>query len=87
MPKHTQCVHSGARKDKATRGLNTPIYPSSAYEYLDAAENTYPRYFNTPNERVVVEKLCALGRGAGRAVVQLGHGRHQHGAARLPGQR
>ncbi len=60
MPKHTQCVHSGARKDKATRGLNTPIYPSSAYEYLDAAENTYPRYFNTPNERVVVEKLCAL---------------------------
>jgi cystathionine beta-lyase/cystathionine gamma-synthase len=60
MPKHTQCVHSGARKDKATRGLNTPIYPSSAYEYLDAAQNTYPRYFNTPNERVVVEKLCAL---------------------------
>jgi cystathionine beta-lyase/cystathionine gamma-synthase len=60
MPKHTQCVHSGARKDKTTRGLNTPIYPSSAYEYLDAVENTYPRYFNTPNERAVVEKLCAL---------------------------
>ncbi len=60
MPKHTQCVHSGARKDKATRGLNTPIYPSSAYEYLDAPQNTYPRYFNIPNERVVVEKLCAL---------------------------
>ncbi len=60
MPKYTQCVHSGARKDKRTRGLNTPIYPSSAYEYLDAVENTYPRYFNTPNERVVVEKLCAL---------------------------
>ena len=39
MPKHTQCVHSGARKDKATRGLNTPIYPSSAYEYMDAPEN------------------------------------------------
>ena len=51
MPKHTQCVHSGARKDKATRGLNTPIYPSSAYEYMDAPENIYPRYFNTPNER------------------------------------
>ena len=60
MPKHTQCVHSGARKDKATRGLNTPIYPSSAYEYMDAPENIYPRYFNTPNERAVVEKLCAL---------------------------
>jgi cystathionine beta-lyase len=60
MPKNTQCVHSGARKDPSTRGLNTPIYPSSAYEYLDAVENTYPRYFNTPNERAVVERLCAL---------------------------
>ena len=60
MQKHTQCVHSGSRKDPATRGLNTPIYPSSAYEYLDAAENIYPRYYNTPNQRAVVEKLCAL---------------------------
>ena len=60
MPKHTQCVHSGTRKDMATRGLNTPIYPSSAYAYLEAPENIYPRYFNTPNERAVVEKLCAL---------------------------
>jgi cystathionine beta-lyase len=60
MQKTTQCVHSGTRKDAATRGLNTPIYPSSSFEYLEASENIYPRYYNTPNQRAVVEKLCAL---------------------------
>jgi cystathionine beta-lyase len=60
MQKNTQCVHSGTRKDPATRGLNTPIYPSSSFEYGEASENIYPRYFNTPNQKAVVEKLCAL---------------------------
>jgi cystathionine beta-lyase len=60
MQKNTQCVHSGSRVDPATGGLNTPVYPSSAFRYLDRAENIYPRYFNTPNQRAVVEKLCAL---------------------------
>jgi cystathionine beta-lyase len=60
MAKSTDCVHRGTRKDAATRGLNTPIYPSSAYEYLDIGQNVYPRYFNTPNQNAVVEKLCAL---------------------------
>ena len=30
------------------------------FEYLDAAENVYPRYFNTPNQKTIIEKLCAL---------------------------
>ena len=60
MRKTTQCVHAGARRDPSTRGLNTPIYPSSSFEYLDIEENIYPRYYNTPNQKVVVEKLCAL---------------------------
>jgi cystathionine beta-lyase/cystathionine gamma-synthase len=60
MQKDTQCVHSGSRVDTATGGLNTPIHPSSAFKYLDMVENTYPRYYNTPNQRAVVEKLCAL---------------------------
>ena len=60
MLKNTQCVHSGSRVDAATGGLNTPIHPSSAFKYLDMPENIYPRYFNTPNQRAVVEKLCAL---------------------------
>jgi cystathionine beta-lyase len=60
MHKNTQCVHSGSRVDPATGGLNTPIYPSSAFKYMDMLENTYPRYYNTPNQKTVVEKLCAL---------------------------
>jgi len=60
MQKNTQCVHSGSRVDRATGGLNTPIYPSSAFRYVDMDENIYPRYYNTPNQRAVVEKLCAL---------------------------
>jgi cystathionine beta-lyase len=53
-------VHAGGRPDPATRGINTPIYTSSAYEYLDSDARTYPRYFNTPNQLAVVEKLAAL---------------------------
>jgi cystathionine beta-lyase len=60
MQKNTQCVHSGARIDPATGGLNTPVYPSSAFRYLDTAENIYPRYYNTPNQKSVVAKLCDL---------------------------
>ena len=60
MRKDTQCVHSGTRTDPHTRGLNTPIYTSSSFEYLDTPENVYPRYFNTPNQKAVVQKLCEL---------------------------
>ena len=60
MKKDTQCVHSGTYVDPATRGLNTPIYTSSSFEYLDAPENVYPRYFNTPNQKSIIEKFCAL---------------------------
>ena len=50
MKKDTQCVHSGTHVDPETRGLNTPIYTSSSFEYLDTPENVYPRYFNIPNQ-------------------------------------
>ncbi|MEJ2102514.1 MAG: PLP-dependent aspartate aminotransferase family protein [Desulfobacterales bacterium] len=60
MRKDTQCVHGGTHKDPHTRGLNTPIFTSSSFEYLDAPENVYPRYFNTPNQKSIVRKLCDL---------------------------
>jgi cystathionine beta-lyase/cystathionine gamma-synthase len=60
MRKETECVHSGKYRDPETRGTNTPIFTSSAYEYLDRAETFYPRYFNTPNQDAVVQKMCAL---------------------------
>jgi cystathionine beta-lyase len=60
MKTETACIHAGGRFDPATRGINTPIYTSSAYEYLDGEARPYPRYFNTPNQAAVVGKLCAL---------------------------
>ncbi|MCX7028581.1 MAG: PLP-dependent aspartate aminotransferase family protein [Spirochaetes bacterium] len=60
MRTETACIHAGGRFDPATRGINTPIYTSSAYEYLDGEARPYPRYFNTPNQAAVVGKLCAL---------------------------
>lgn len=60
MKKETQCVHSGTYHDKETGGINSPIFTSSSFEYLDQVENVYPRYFNTPNQNTVVRKLCAL---------------------------
>ncbi len=60
MRKETQCVHSGAIKDTVQGGVNSPIYTSTAFNYLDRAHAAYPRYFNTPNQNVVVAKVCAL---------------------------
>ncbi len=60
MKRETQCIHSGGYRDPITRGLNTPIFTSSSYEYLDREECPYPRYFNTPNQEAVVRKMCAL---------------------------
>ena len=63
MKQETQCIHSGGYRDPITRGLNTPIFTSSSYEYLDREECPYPRYFNTPNQEAVVRKMCALEEG------------------------
>lgn len=60
MNKETMCVQSGTYHDTATGGVNTPIFTSSSFEYLDREDCPYPRYFNTPNQEAVVRKLCAL---------------------------
>jgi cystathionine beta-lyase/cystathionine gamma-synthase len=60
MKTDTLCVHSGTYTDPQTRGLNTPIFTSSSFEYLERPENVYPRYFNTPNQKAIIDKLCAL---------------------------
>lgn len=62
MKKETQCVHSGAIKDTSYGGVNSPIFTSTAFNYLDRDHALYPRYFNTPNQNVVVAKVCALER-------------------------
>ena len=60
MRKETICVHCGTYHDEGTRGVNTPIFTSSSFEYLDREDCPYPRYFNTPNQEAVVSKVCAL---------------------------
>jgi cystathionine beta-lyase/cystathionine gamma-synthase len=60
MKKETQCIHSGTIYDSIAGGINTPVFPSSAFNYLDGGEVPYPRYFNTPNQKAVVEKIAAL---------------------------
>ncbi|MES2731025.1 MAG: aminotransferase class I/II-fold pyridoxal phosphate-dependent enzyme [Bacteroidota bacterium] len=58
--KSTQCVHSGTVDDTINQGINTPIFTSTAYAYLDKSQHLYPRYFNTPNQKAVIDKVCAL---------------------------
>ncbi|ELR69029.1 Cystathionine gamma-lyase [Fulvivirga imtechensis AK7] len=70
--KQTQCVHTGGIIDEKTRGAVTPIYPSTAYDYVDVDIHAYPRYFNTPNQRVVAEKLAALENGEAATVFSSG---------------
>lgn len=60
----TLCLHAGTHLDKATGGACSPIFTSTAYAYPNPAnENIYPRYFNTPNQRVIARKLAVLEQG------------------------
>jgi cystathionine beta-lyase/cystathionine gamma-synthase len=72
MKFQTLCVHSGSYRDEKTRGTNSPIFPSTAYEYLGSEERPYPRYFNTPNQEILVRKLCALEQGEDGVVFSSG---------------
>lgn len=68
VSKLTQSVHAGSPGDSQYKGIVTPIFPSSAYDYEDVPATLYPRYFNTPNQKAVVEKLAAL-ENAGDGIV------------------
>ncbi|WP_022666705.1 trans-sulfuration enzyme family protein [Desulfospira joergensenii] len=74
MNHRTIAVHGGTLRDRATGGINTPIYTSSAYAYMDREENLYPRYSNTPNQRAVEGKIAALEHGQTALVFSSGMG-------------
>jgi cystathionine beta-lyase len=57
--KHTVCVHEGQHIGEY-RGVNTPIYTSTSFGYLDTDERLYPRYFNIPNQKAVIDKIARL---------------------------
>ncbi len=58
--KATRCLHSGSLVDGRSTGLVTPLYSATAFAYLDVDDFAYPRNFNVPNQKVLVEKICAL---------------------------
>lgn len=60
LSKSSKCVHAGNMQDEKYKGVNSPIYTSTAYSYIDVPELMYPRNFNTPNQEVLIKKLCAL---------------------------
>ena len=62
LPMHTAtaCVHAGSHTDVPTEGTAAPIYPATAYGFLDGDRRSYPRYFNTPNQLRVAQKVAAL---------------------------
>lgn len=60
----TVCIHAGTHLDEATGGACSPIYTSTAFAFPNRDDaNIYPRYFNTPNQRVIARKLAALEQG------------------------
>ena len=56
----TACVHAGYERGTAEQGLNTPIVTSTAFDYSRDNQVRYPRYLNTPNHRVVANRIAAL---------------------------
>jgi len=57
--KSTICVHAG-KQVNPFESINTPVYTSTAFGYLDTEKRLYPRYFNAPNQQVLIDKLCML---------------------------
>jgi len=62
MPKgiNTICVHTGEVEDKVYGGAISPLYLSTAYAYDGLEKAPYPRYFNSPNQHQLGEKIAAL---------------------------
>lgn len=58
--KATLCVHAGKEKSLNSEGVNTPIFTSSAIDFLDHEDIRYPRNFNTINQKVIAAKIAAL---------------------------
>ncbi len=54
----THCVHEGQLIDERYKGAISPIYTATAYSYEETAR--YPRYFNTPNQVGLAQKIAAL---------------------------
>ncbi|NNL15721.1 MAG: aminotransferase class I/II-fold pyridoxal phosphate-dependent enzyme [Flavobacteriaceae bacterium] len=59
----TICTHVGEIEDKRFKGAVSPIYMSTSYQFEGVDIKRYPRYFNTPNQEYLSEKIAALEHG------------------------
>ncbi|WP_299017253.1 PLP-dependent aspartate aminotransferase family protein [uncultured Polaribacter sp.] len=57
---NTICVHTGEVKDVQFKGAVSPLYMSTSYAFDGVDVKRYPRYFNTPNQEMLCEKIAAL---------------------------
>jgi cystathionine beta-lyase len=57
---NTICTHVGELKDTEYKGAVSPLYMSTSYAFEDVEVKRYPRYFNTPNQKALSEKIAAL---------------------------
>lgn len=58
--KNTICTHVGELKDEQFNGSISPLYMATSYAFDGVDVKRYPRYFNTPNQLGVSEKIAAL---------------------------
>jgi cystathionine beta-lyase len=57
---NTICTHVGELKDNEYKGSVSPLYMSTSYAFDDVDIKRYPRYFNTPNQKALSQKIAAL---------------------------
>ncbi len=57
---NTICTHTGELKDDTYKGAVSPLYMGTSYAFDDVDIKRYPRYFNTPNQTGLSEKIAAL---------------------------
>lgn len=60
---NTICTHTGELEDKIFKGAVSPLYMSTSYAFEDVEKKRYPRYFNTPNQVALAQKMAALEHG------------------------
>lgn len=57
---NTICTHTGAIEDTTFGGATSPMYLSTSYEFLNQNIKRYPRYFNTPNQEGLAQKIAVI---------------------------
>lgn len=57
---NTICTHVGEIQDEQFKGAISPLYMSTSYAFEDVDVKRYPRYFNTPNQVALSQKIAAL---------------------------